>query len=106
MARIRKKMINLDLKYFQLNKKKNQILITYFPIHDLFTKLEILKTHFYKNADFITFTNNGSVFSSGMILYSNSSGGAWAGSNRIYDFSALKIWNVSGGVITTVFEFC
>ena len=61
---------------------------------------------YLSNTDYITFTNNGSVFSSGMILYSDSSGGAWAGSNRIYDFSALKIWNVSGGIITTVYEFC
>jgi hypothetical protein len=61
---------------------------------------------YLSNADYVTFTNNGSVFSSGMILYSNSSGNAWTGGNRIYDFSALKIWNVSGGEITTVYQYC
>jgi hypothetical protein len=62
---------------------------------------------FLNSTDYTAFINNDYNFIRGMILFSSDTGGAWSYGNRIYNYGAApKIFNVPGGIITNVFDYC
>jgi len=57
------------------------------------------------NTDFSTFNSNGGLLEAGMVLHSDSSGTV-ATYTRVYDPLSLTIFDVSSGVIGSVFAYC
>ena len=64
------------------------------------------KQNVYLNAtDYSTYINNGSFLGIGMYLFSSNTGGAWYGTNKIYDLPGLTIFNITGTAQITSIHF-
>jgi hypothetical protein len=63
---------------------------------------------YLNSTDYATYVSNGNLLSTGMILFSSSTGTSWNTSSypQVYDISNLVVWNVVSGVLDSINQYC
>ena len=61
---------------------------------------------YLQRLDYNSYVLNSNCLATGMQLYGDTSGGVWGGSSRVYDMNAGSVFNVSGGLVGTIREYC
>jgi hypothetical protein len=67
-----------------------------------------LQRIYLNSTDYATYVSNGNLLSTGMILFSSSTGTSWNTSSypQVYDASNLVVWNVVSGTLDSINTYC